>query len=66
MDFLMCVKVTGMGEELVTGGAFDRPISCVCPLVTLLMNILREGLVTLETKIWFLSSVDSHVSPQGS
>ena len=36
----------------------------MCPLVTLQVSGLREGLATLGTGIRFLSGVDFHVSPQ--
>ena len=58
------VQGTGLGEGLVTGGAVEGPIYCVCPLVTLQPPRLRESLVTLGAGIRFLSGVDSTVSPQ--
>ena len=64
MDSNVCVQVTGLGEGLVTGGASEGLISCMCPLVTLQVYRLGESLVTLGTGMRFLSGVDSHVSLQ--
>ena len=35
VDYIVCVQVTGVGEGLVTGGAVEGLVSCVCPLVNL-------------------------------
>ena len=51
-----------LGEGLVTGGADEGFISCVCPLVNLEVTRLRESLVTLGTGINFLSDVGFHAS----
>ena len=62
VDSTVLVQITGMGEGLVTGGAGEGPISCVCPLVNLQVTRLRESLATLGAVIRFLAVVDSHVS----
>ena len=64
MDSTVFNQVSRLGERLVTGGAGEGLVSCMCPLVTLQVNRHRESLVTLVAGIRFLSGVDSHVSPQ--
>ena len=64
MDSTVLVQITGMGEGLVTGGAGEGPISCVCHLVPIQVTRLRESLATLGAVIRFLPVVDSHVSAQ--
>ena len=61
VDSTVCVQATGPDEGLVTGGAGEGLISCVCPHVTLQVSRLGEGLVTLGAGIRFLSAVSSHV-----
>ena len=64
MGFTVLVEVTGPRERLVTGGAGEGLISCVCPLVTLQIPRLDESLATLGTGIRFLPGMNSHVPPQ--
>ena len=54
----------GLWEGLVTGGAGERRIAGVCPLVTIQASRLRESLVTLGAGIRFLPGVHSNVPPQ--
>ena len=58
----MFVQGTRLGEGLVTEGAGEGLISCVCPLVTLKGARLGKSLVTLGAGIGFLSAVYSLVS----
>ena len=45
----MVIKVIRPGEGFVTGGACERNISYVSPLVTLQLRRLEEGLVSIGT-----------------
>ena len=64
VDSTVLIQATGIGEGLVTGGAGNGPISCVCPLVDLQVSRHIESLVAQGAGIWFLSGVDSYVPPQ--
>ena len=66
MDSTVFVQGARLGEGLVTRGAGEGLVSCVCPLVTLQVTRHRESLATLGAGIRFLSGVDSQVSPQVS
>ena len=64
MDSNVIAQDTGMGKGLVTGGAGEGPIYCVCPLVSLQVTRPKESLVTLGAGVLLLAGVNSHVSPQ--
>ena len=64
MDYTVSDQVLRPGKGLVTRGAGEWLVSCVCPLVSLQVPRIRENLVTLGAGIRLLSGMDSHVSPQ--
>ena len=66
VSFHMCPQVSFLGKGLITGGAGEWLISCVCHLVFLHGPRFRESLVTLGAEIWFLPSVNSHMFPQAA